>query len=95
MSAVRYELSEMMSASSFSRNMNKVSELLDKMRRVVVLRNNNPEMVVLPVEEYELMKSVMDIAEHLEIAKLIDERRTEKSFSLDDVLAENGVAIDE
>ncbi|WP_022851390.1 type II toxin-antitoxin system Phd/YefM family antitoxin [Limisalsivibrio acetivorans] len=95
MGSVKYELSEMMSASSFSRNMSKVSELLDTMRRVVVLRNNTPEMVVLPVEDYELMKSIMDLAEHLEIAKLIEERRSEQSFSLDEVLDDEGIAVDE
>jgi PHD/YefM family antitoxin component YafN of YafNO toxin-antitoxin module len=95
MYGVKYELDEMMSASTFSRNMNRVSELLDKMRRVVVLRNNNPEMVVLPVEEYELMKSVMDLAEHMEIAKLVEERSSEETFTIDEVLAENGLSIND
>jgi len=88
MYGVKYELDEMMSSSSFSRNMNKVAELLKEKNRVVVLRNNNPEMVVLPVDEYELMKSVMDLAEHLEIAKMVEERKDEKRIPLDDALKE-------
>jgi len=95
MYGVKYELDEMMSASTFSRNMNKVSELLKKMKRVVVLRNNKPEMVVLPVEDYEFMKSLADLVEHLEIAKLIEERRSEKTFTLDEVLEEHGLNTDE
>jgi len=95
MYGVKYELDEMMSASTFSRNMNKVSKLLETMKRVVVLRNNKPEMVVFPVEEYELMKSVMDLAEHMEIVKLIEERRKEETFTLDEVLAKNGITADE
>ena len=95
MYGVKYELDEMMSASTFSRNMNKVSDMLAKMKRVVVLRNNNPEMVVLPIEEYEFMKSLADLAEHKEIAELIKNRRSEKSYSLDSVLAENGLSADD
>lgn len=87
MYGVKYEIDEMMSSSTFSRNMNKVSELLEKMNRVVVLRNNSPEMVVLPIEEYERIKALADLAEHLEIAKLIETRKSEKQFDLEDVLA--------
>jgi PHD/YefM family antitoxin component YafN of YafNO toxin-antitoxin module len=91
MYGVKYELEEMMSASSFSRNMNKVAEILRDKNRVVVLRNNNPEMVVLPVEEYEMMKSVMDLAEHIEIARLIDERKNSEMIPLDKALKRIGL----
>ncbi|MGE4497580.1 MAG: hypothetical protein AB7E48_06840 [Deferribacterales bacterium] len=91
MYGVKYELNEMMSASSFSRNMNKVAELLRDKNRVVVLRNNNPEMIVLPVQEYELMKSVMDLAEHVEIAQLIEERKNSKKVPLDEALKRLGL----
>ncbi|TCK59867.1 type II toxin-antitoxin system Phd/YefM family antitoxin [Seleniivibrio woodruffii] len=91
MYGVKYEIDEMMSASSFSRNMNKVSELLETMKRVVVLRNNTPEMVVLPIAEYEHIKALADLAEHLEIAHLIEKRKEEKYHSLEDVLKENGL----
>lgn len=94
MYGVKYELDEMMSASTFSRNMNKVSELLEKMKRVVVLRNNKPEMVVLPIEDYEFMQSLADMVEHLEIAKMVKARRPEKTYTLDDVMAENGLSRD-
>ncbi len=91
MYGVKYELNEMMSASSFSRNMNKVAELLRDKNRVVVLRNNNPEMIVLPVQEYELMKSVMDLAEHVEIAQLIEERKNSEKIPLDEALKRLGL----
>ncbi|WP_265820969.1 hypothetical protein [Geovibrio ferrireducens] len=91
MYGVKYELNEMMSASSFSRNMNKVAELLRDKNRVVVLRNNNPEMIVLPVQEYELMKSVMDLAEHVEIAQLIEERKNSEKVPLDEALKRLGL----
>jgi PHD/YefM family antitoxin component YafN of YafNO toxin-antitoxin module len=91
MYGVKYELDEMMSASSFSRNMNKVSELLEKMKRVVVLRNNKPEMVVLPIEEYEFMKSLADLVEHQDIAKMIEKRKSEETTTLDELIAKNGL----
>ncbi|QAR32036.1 hypothetical protein EP073_01045 [Geovibrio thiophilus] len=91
MYGVKYELNEMMSASSFSRNMNKVADLLRDKNRVVVLRNNNPEMIVLPVQEYELMKSVMDLAEHVEIAQLIEERKNSEKVPLDEALKRLGL----
>jgi hypothetical protein len=39
MYGVKYEIDEMMSASAFSRNMNKVSELLATMKRVEINHN--------------------------------------------------------
>lgn len=95
MYGVKYEIDEMMSASAFSRNMNKVSELLATMKRVVVLRNNSPEMVVLPIEEYEHIKALADLAEHLEIAHMIESRKNDNYHSLDDSLNEEGIKLSE
>lgn len=65
--------------------MNKVSELFEKMKRVVVLR----------IEDYEFMKSLADLAEHYEIEKLVENRKSEEAFTLDEVLAEKGLSRDD
>lgn len=85
MYGVKYEIDEMMSASAFSRNMNKVSELLATMKRVVVL----------PIEEYEHIKALADLAEHLEIAHMIESRKNDNYHSLDDILNEEGIKLSE
>ena len=55
------------------------------MKRVVVLR----------IEDYEFMKSLADLAEHYEIEKLVENRKSEEAFTLDEVLAEKGLSRDD
>jgi hypothetical protein len=88
MSDMEYELDEMMPASKFSSSINKVYELLETKKRVVLLRNNVPDMVVLPVQEYELMKSIVDLVEHMDIGQLIQDRHCDKTRPLDDILSD-------
>ena len=40
------------------------------------MKNNRPEVVILSVEEYERIKELADMAEHIGLAELIRERKT-------------------
>jgi hypothetical protein len=54
------------------------------------MTNNRPEAVMLSVEEYEQIKELADMAEHIGLVELIRERKTtpkESYIPLDDVIA--------
>jgi PHD/YefM family antitoxin component YafN of YafNO toxin-antitoxin module len=61
---------------------------------VFVMRNNKPAAVLLAVEEYQDLRQLQSLREHLEDALMIHEaQRTDSGarHNLDDVLADLGV----
>jgi PHD/YefM family antitoxin component YafN of YafNO toxin-antitoxin module len=61
---------------------------------VFVMRNNKPAAVLLAVEEYQGLRELQSLREHLEDALMIHEgQRTDSGarHTLDDVLADLGV----
>jgi PHD/YefM family antitoxin component YafN of YafNO toxin-antitoxin module len=61
---------------------------------VFVMRNNKPAAVLLAVEEYQDLRQLQSLREHLEDALMIHEgQRTDSGarHTLDDVLADLGV----
>lgn len=60
--------------------------------RAIVSRNNELEAVILPIKRYEEIMEMAEILEHLEIAKLIQEREKEEAtISFDEVLEKSGI----
>lgn len=58
--------------------------------KIVIVRHNKPEAVIVPIDEYERMKIISDYIEDMEIAQIIEERMPEgkevKTTSLNDYL---------
>ena len=52
----------------------KLKEVTETGEPLFVLRNNEMAAVVVPPEEYELLKQAEEILEHFEIADVIDKR---------------------
>ena len=96
--AVAYKKEEMLSASKVARSFGQVlADLSDKRRRrVVVVKNNHLEAILLPIEDYEAMAEALALLEHLEIYRLVQERKrkkTRKAISLDTFLKEHPLAV--
>lgn len=76
-------------------------EILKKLKnktlsRAAVAKNNTIEAVILPVEEYEKIQEVAEWVELKDIEKIINERKgSNKSYSLEEVLKENGIDYNE
>ena len=51
-----------------------VRKVSDSGEAVYILKNNNMEAVLLSYQEYEYLKEIETIFEHLEIKKIIDDR---------------------
>jgi prevent-host-death family protein len=52
----------------------KLREVSEKKEPLYVLRNNTVVAVILPAEEYERLKVVEELLEHLEIAEMVEKR---------------------
>lgn len=94
---VAYKKEELLSASKVARSFGQVlADLSGKRRRVAVVKNNHLEAILLPVEDYEAMAEALALLEHLEIYRLVQERKrkkTRKVISLDTLLKEQRLAI--
>lgn len=95
--AIAYKKEELLSASKVARSFGQVlADLSGKRRRVAVVKNNHLEAILLPVEDYEAMAEALALLEHLEIYRLVQERKrkkTRKAISLDNLLKEHRLAV--
>ena len=95
--AVAYKKDEILSASRVARSFGQVlADLSGKRSRVVVVKNNHLEAILLPIEDYETMAEALAILEHLEIYRLVRKRKSKKrpnAISLDALLKEQGLAV--
>ena len=96
--AVAYKKDELLSASKVARSFGQVlADLSSKRRRrVAVVKNNHLEAILLPVEDYETMAEALTMLEHLEIYRLVQERKSKKrrkAITLDALLKEQRLAV--
>jgi PHD/YefM family antitoxin component YafN of YafNO toxin-antitoxin module len=96
--AVAYKKEELLSASKVARSFGQVLADLSgkRRRRVAVVKNNHLEAILLPVEDYETMAEALNMLEHLEIYRLVQERKSKrrrKTISLDALLKEERLAV--
>lgn len=96
--AVAYKKDELLSASKVARSFGQVLADLSgkRRRRVAVVKNNHLEAILLPVEEYETMAEALSLLEHLEIYRLVQERKSKKRrkpISLEALLKEQRLAV--
>ncbi|MDP3091151.1 MAG: hypothetical protein Q8N04_10755 [Nitrospira sp.] len=96
--AVAYKKEEILSASKVARSFGQVlADLSGKRRhRVAVVKNNHLKAILLPIEDYETMAEALAILEHLEIYRLVQQRKGKKrrsTISLDAILKEQRLAI--
>lgn len=96
--AIAYKKEELLSASKVARSFGQVlADLSSKRRRrVAVVKNNHLEAILLPVEEYETMAEALSLLEHLEIYRLVQERKSKKRrklISLEALLKEQRLAV--
>ncbi|MDF0675165.1 MAG: hypothetical protein P0120_12635 [Nitrospira sp.] len=96
--AVAYKKDELLSASKVARRFSQVlADLSEKRRRrVAVVKNNHLEAIPLPVEECETMAEALSLLEHLEIYRLVQQRKgrkPRKSISLDALVKQQRLAL--
>jgi prevent-host-death family protein len=97
---VAYRRDEIISATDLARNVSStLSSIVSHAKeKVAISKNNKLEAVIIDIEEYERLKEAYELMEHVEIAKIVEERRkTPKEAYLDgnEVLKELGFSLDD
>lgn len=95
-----YTKDELMSSSEVVRNF---SSILDSIRnkekaKIAVMRKNKLEAVILSIDEYERIHEIMDLFEHFQIYKTVEQRKTiplEEYIDFEQILADQGLSYDE
>ena len=79
---------EIVSASEVVRNFSKIRTEVKENSRMIVFKNNKPDLVLLNFSEYEKLLERINIMEDLLISKTIEERDKEDDqvrYSFDDI----------
>ena len=91
---INYLREEIISSSKASK---KFGELLKRLKsgkaeKIVISKNNELEAVIIPIEEFETIKEAFELVEHLEIFRLINERKDKKAtITLDRLISDSGI----
>ena len=74
--SVAYKRDEMVGITELSKSLGKY---LDKvvsgsLNRLVIIRRNEPEAIIVPIDEYEYMKASVDYIKDMKITEVIKKR---------------------
>ena len=91
---IAYTKNEIIPVTQIARNL---SDILNKLRlgelkKVAISKNNRLESIILPIEDYEKLQEAYDLAEHIDIYRIVKAREKlpiEEYIPLETVLAEN------
>lgn len=97
---VAYTRDEIISATDLARNVSSTLSSIVKhsKEKIAIMKNNKLEAVIIDIEEYERLKEAYEFMEHMEIAKIVEERRkTQKDAYIDgdEVLKNLGLSLDD
>ena len=85
---IAYTRDEIISATDLARNLSATLNSIVKhsKEKIAIAKNNKLEAVIIDIEEYERLKEAYELMEHLEIAKIVEERKDSKTISFDELL---------
>ena len=94
---VAYTRDEIVSATDLARNVSGTLSSITKKQKqkVAISKNNRLEAVMIDIEEYERLKEAYDLMEHIEIAKIVEERKHSKMIDFETLLEKEGISYDE
>lgn len=91
---IAYTKDEIIPVTKIARHLSDILNQLKtkKISKVAISRNNVLESVIIPIEDYEKLRNMCELAEHMEIYKIAKEREKDDIDSyipLETVLKEN------
>jgi len=94
-----YTKDELMSSTEIVKNFSSVLDSIKEHKRdkVAVLRKNRLEAVILPIDEYEKIRELADLMEHLQIYETVKKREAtplKQYVNFENILAENRLSDD-
>jgi len=94
---VAYTRDEIISATDLARNVSGTLSSITKniKDKIAISKNNKLEAVIIDIEEYERLKEAYELMEHIEIAKIVEERKNSKTIDFETLLEKEGISYDE
>ena len=96
---VAYARDEIISATDLARNVSATLNAVTQKtkEKIAISKNNKLEAVLIDIEEYERLQEAYDLLEHIEIARIVEERRKNDTgyLSLEELAAKFGIDLDE
>jgi len=94
---VAYTRDEIISATDLARNVSGTLSSITKnlKEKIAISKNNKLEAVIIDIEEYERLKESYERIEHMEIAKIVEERKGSKTITFDELLEKEGISYDD
>jgi prevent-host-death family protein len=94
---VAYTRDEIISTTNLARNVSAtLSSIVNNVKeKVAISKNNKLEAVIIDIEEYERLKEAYELVEHMEIAKIVKERKGSKIITFDELLKKEGMNYDD
>ena len=82
-----YNKEEMVAVSKLVKKFGEYSSKLNENedKRIVIMKDNKPSMVLVDIDEYEHLYELADLVERLEIAEIIEKRKNHKTISYEEV----------
>jgi len=77
---VTYARDEMVGITELGKSLGKFLDkvVVNRLNKLAIIRRNEPEAVIVPIEEYEYMQEAANKYEDMQIAKIIKERVLDK-----------------
>ena len=90
---VAYSRDEIISVTDLARNISSTLNSIVKQtkEKIAISKNNKLEAVIIDIEEYERLKEAYEMMEDMEIAKLVEERKSSKTISFESLLEKEGI----
>ncbi|MFP4333693.1 MAG: type II toxin-antitoxin system Phd/YefM family antitoxin [Campylobacterales bacterium] len=94
---ISYTRDEIISASDMARGFSRVLQDIANhtKEKFAISKNNKLIAVVLSIDEYEKLKADSEMLEHIEMYKLIKDRKNSKTVTLKDSASKHGIDLDE
>jgi len=94
---VSYTRDEIISITDLARNISSTINSITngEKEKIAISKNNKLEAVIIDIEEYERLKKAYELIEHIEIAKIIQERKNSKTITFEELLEEEGINYDD
>lgn len=97
---VAYTRDEIISATDLARNVSATLNSVVKhtQEKIAISKNNKLEAVIIDIEEYERLKEAYELMEHMQIAKIVEERRStpkDKYTTLEESAKHFGIDLNE
>lgn len=89
--SVRFSAGQMVSVTELLRNFGEVAEKTSE-DDLIIVRNNKPDFVLMNFAEYEKLKELDELIEHIEIWNMVDERKNNRMLPAGEVIEKLGLS---